>query len=195
VNEVPTTISWMYFAQNVLPYMESLAWDMTTDGRILFVESNVAPFSADVNGYKAVRVIGPNGASQSFPALYEGRLELMNGTGILGCPLRSRTQSDFQLVASDLNGGNRVGRMPLDEFYDKPCDPTVPDMGPDSSNPYTGLQLVYNNPRVQSILINRLSGEFYALLHHMVRCDRDPNGGSRFCLVFLKIACELFLTV
>lgn len=76
------------------------------------------------------------------------------------CDLRSWSQTDFQLVQPDENGGVKIGRWPLDAFFASPCDP----LNPSNNGPgYSGYSVASCCPvyGASSVAVDRRSGDVY----------------------------------
>lgn len=76
------------------------------------------------------------------------------------CDLRSWTNEDFKWTRPDENGGTKVGKWPLDVFFNGPCDPTAPtNNGPG----YNGYSLAACCPvyGATNIVVDRRNGDVY----------------------------------
>ncbi|MEY4906047.1 MAG: hypothetical protein RLZZ292_3862, partial [Bacteroidota bacterium] len=75
------------------------------------------------------------------------------------CDLRSWTQTDYDLLQKDENGGTKQGKYPLDAFFNSPCDiSAVSTKGPGYTGYSTSSNATYG---AQSLVIDRRDNAFY----------------------------------
>ncbi len=155
---IPDGFSWVYNAKCTDGDYPKLyhPWDVDSKSRVYFVRGDShdwnwsAMYRLDANGSLDVvenwrthwKVAG--GEFKGSPASsYVGGIAEIDFSGIVfkrdgRCNLRSWTQTDYDLVLPDGNGGTKKGKWPLDVLFAGPCDPdgATPTNGPG----YTGYK-------------------------------------------------------
>ncbi|MEL6628048.1 MAG: T9SS type A sorting domain-containing protein [Bacteroidota bacterium] len=152
VEGTPTGFAWTYNVKCKEGDYPKLyhPWDVDSKGRVYFVTGDShdwnwsAMYRLDDQGKRDVvdnwrthwKVGG--GEFRGTPASsYPNGVEEIDYSGIVfkrdgRCNLRSWTQSDYDLISPDGNGGSKKGKWPLDVLFDAPCDPdgSTPTNGP-----------------------------------------------------------------
>ncbi|MEM1323226.1 MAG: T9SS type A sorting domain-containing protein [Bacteroidota bacterium] len=158
VNGIPSEFEWTYnvkCADGDYPKLYH-PWDVDSKGRVYFVRGDSHDWNWSamyrLNSQGALDVVDNwrthwkvgGGEFRGTPAnSYAGGIQEIDFSGIVfkrdgRCNLRSWTQSDYDFVSPDGNGGSKQGKWPLDVLFDAPCDPAgnTPTDGPG----YTGYR-------------------------------------------------------
>jgi hypothetical protein len=175
VNGVPTALTWVYnvWAEGVVK--ENHPWDVGNDGKVIFLtgqtHANDWAQAARLNTL-GQREIVPNwrthwianngGEFKGLSTSYSGSVPL-EYSGIVfkrsgRCDLRSWTMADYTFTQQDENGGTKVGKWPLDAFYNGPCDPAAPTA---VSPGYTGYSMASQVYGPSVVTIDRKNNDFY----------------------------------
>ncbi len=176
VNGTPTDITWARPIWAETDIQTAQPWDVGSDGKVVYVtgQYNAADWSAlhrmtalgvdevvenftthwKVGGGEYYGVASANPTGGTAGLAYSGVVLKVGNR----CSLRSWTQTDFDAVTADENGGTKKGKMPLDVFYNTPCTPNV---GPTTGGGYTGYTINTQTLGATCVTIDRRDNRFY----------------------------------
>ena len=176
VNGTPTAMTWVRRIWAETDVQTAQPWDVGSDGKVVYItgQYNAADWAqltrTDASGNDEVvenftnhwKVGGGEyyGTASSNPIggasglLYSGVVLKVGNR----CSLRSWTQTDFDAINADENGGTKKGKMPLDVFYTGPCTPNV---GPTTGGGYTGYSVNTQTLGGTCVTIDRRTNQFY----------------------------------
>ncbi|MEM1214217.1 MAG: T9SS type A sorting domain-containing protein [Bacteroidota bacterium] len=192
VDAAPTGLTWVYnvrcepgdYAAAYQP------WDVDGQGRVYYVmgDSHDWNWSAlyrlnadgqqDVVEHWRTHWKTAGGEYRNTPASSSG--EPLSHSGIVfkrdaRCNLRSWTETDYNEVSSDGNGGTKRGKWPLDALFGGPCDPAgeAPTNGPGYTGYSPGSTFTYGP---SSVCVDRRNGDLYLGLNaKSVLPDGNPD--------------------
>lgn len=179
VDAAPTALDWfrIVWAENYAK--EAHPWDVTANGEVYYVSGAShgydwsAMYKLNANGQRMVvpdwrthwllsgaewrgtpASANPNGGSAAIN--YSGIVFKITGR----CELRSWTQTEFDAMLPDGNGGLRKGTWPADVFFSGPCNPQAPSA---NSPGYTGYSPEACCPvwGASSVVVDRRNGNMY----------------------------------
>jgi hypothetical protein len=192
VNGTPTALTW---SRNIWAEGEiqtAQPWDVGSNGKVVYITGQYN--ANDWSGLYRTDANGVDEVVENFTnhwkiggGEYYGTASAYTSGGAAGllysgvvlkvgnrCSLRSWTQSDFDAVIADENGGTKKGKMPLDVFYNSPCTPNV---GPTTGGGYTGYTINTQTLGGTCVTVDRRANNFYLGFNMKTRL---PNGNADF---------------
>ncbi len=179
ISGLPTACTWIRTVQAQTGPKEYHPWDVTSNGEVYYI-------SGEAYGYNwsAVYCLNTNGQLKVVPnwrthwltngSEWKGTPASANPLGGIAavaysgivlkiwgrCDLRSWTNTDYNAIISDGNGGTKKGKWPLDVLFNSPCDPNNPTA---VSPGYTGYAAAAGSPVYggESICVDKRTNELY----------------------------------
>ena len=155
VNQVPTGLEWQRIVWAESYAQQNHPWDVTSDGRVYYVSGAAhgydwsALYCLDAEGNRMTvehwrtHWLVEGGEWRGAPASsYQDGIEAIAYSGIAlkiwgRCELRSWSQSEFDSIEPDGNGGLKKGHWPADFLFSGPCDPNDPSADGPGYNGYS----------------------------------------------------------
>jgi len=191
VSGVPNACSWINIVWAKTGPKDYHPWDVNSNGEVYYITGEAygydwsAIYSLNnlgqrraVNNWRTHWTVH-NGEWNGTPASsYSlGGIDSVNYSGIVlkswgRCDLRSWTETDYNTILADENGGSKKGKWPLDILFNGPCDPLAPTA---NSPGYTGYSSsgtpVYGGT---SITIDKRNNDLFIGMNFK---SVLPNGG------------------